>query len=609
MKAISSTFKSGEPSLPDLLADVHNGEVQLPDFQRDWVWDDEHIRSLISSVSLSFPIGAVMLLQTGGEGAHFQPRWIKGAPQDNQSPDYLILDGQQRMTSLYLALLSGKVVPTKTSKGQAVERVYYLDMAKCLNPNEDRFDAVVSLPPERRLTEDFGRKVTLDVSTKDMEYQQGLFPLEIIFDWDRYSAWRREYQSKYRDNQPRYQQFDDFEAQVVGRFKQYRIPTIELLKDTPKEAVCQVFEKVNTGGVTLTVFELVTAIFAASNFNLRDDWNAREARLRVHAVLKEVDATTFLMACTLLATYRRHLSDSDSAVTCKRKDVLKLSLADYRVYADQIEKGLINSARFLAREKVFDTDTLPYSTQLIPLSATCAALDTRFEEDPVKQKLSRWYWSGVFGELYGGANESRFAFDLPELLNWINGGEEPRTLRDATFDPVRLLSLQTRGSAAYKGLMALLMKAGSLDFLSGDSIEITSYFDMNIDIHHIFPANYCEKQDLPRRKWNSIVNKAPLSARTNRSLGGRAPSVYVGTLESQHRIPPSRLDEILRSHQIEPLMLRNNEFDLFIRERAGKLLDLIEGATGKRITGRDSDEVLNEFGAPLQIKLAVESVA
>src|SRR6516165_10836378 len=109
MPSIESTFKSGEPSLPDLLRDIQTGEIQLPDFQRGWVWDDDHIRSLIASVSLSYPIGAVMLLQTGGDGTQFQPRPIEGVVADRgKKPEYLILDGQQRMTSLYLALLSGK---------------------------------------------------------------------------------------------------------------------------------------------------------------------------------------------------------------------------------------------------------------------------------------------------------------------------------------------------------------------------------------------------------------------------------------------------------------------------------------------------------------------
>jgi len=600
MPAIDSTFKSGEPSLPDLLREIQSGDVQLPDFQRGWVWDDEHIRSLIASVSLSYPIGAVMLLQTGGDGAQFQPRPIEGVTVDSKKkPDLLILDGQQRMTSLYMALSSGKPVPTWTEKGQRIDRVYYLDIAKCLDPNEERTDAVLSLPPDRKITSDFGRKVELDLSSVAKEYEQGYFPLEAVFDHSRYFDWRHGYESRFQTDLPRMALLRRFELEVFKRFQGYRIPTIELLRNTPKEAVCQVFEKVNTGGVTLTVFELVTAIFAAHNFNLRRDWDQRKNRIYEHDVLEGLDSTSYLTAVTLLTAYKRSTQRPELAVSCKRRDVLKLSLDDYRENADAIEQGLKLTARFLAREKVFDTKSLPYSTQLIPLSAICAVLGDQFDQDAVRRKLAQWFWSGVFGELYGGASETRFALDVPEVLAWIRGGDLPRTARDASFSPTRLLTIQSRLSAAYKGLMALLMKEGSDDFLSGDPIELSSYFDLNIDIHHIFPKAYCEKQNLSRSLWNSAVNKAPLSAKSNRVLGGKAPSLYLKAIEQNQHMARDRLDEILRSHQIEPVLLRSDTFEEFIRNRAGNLLDLIERAMGKAVSGRDADEVIREFGGPL----------
>ena len=146
----TTNFDSTKRSLLELLKDIETGEVQLPDFQRGWVWDDDHIRSLIASVSLAYPIGAIMLLQTGGDGVQFQPRLVEGVKLNGDTkPEFLILDGQQRMTSLYLSLVSGGPVPTRTEKGKDIERVYYLNIVKCLDPEEDRFDAVLSLPSIR----------------------------------------------------------------------------------------------------------------------------------------------------------------------------------------------------------------------------------------------------------------------------------------------------------------------------------------------------------------------------------------------------------------------------------------------------------------------------
>lgn len=96
MSTSGSTFTTAEPDLTELLRQVHAGEIQLPDFQRGWVWDDSHIQSLIASVSRSFPIGSVMLLETGGEGVRFKPRVVEGTPD----PEQLILDGEQRIPGL-----------------------------------------------------------------------------------------------------------------------------------------------------------------------------------------------------------------------------------------------------------------------------------------------------------------------------------------------------------------------------------------------------------------------------------------------------------------------------------------------------------------------------
>ena len=305
-----------------------------------------------------------------------------------------------------------------------------------------------------------------------------------------------------------------------------------------------------------------------------------------------------MTAVTLLSSYKRNQEDATKPVTCKRKNVLKLTLDDYKRNADTIAEGLKKTARFLAREKIFDSRTLPYSTQLIPLSVICALLGNNFEIDTIRRKLAQWFWCGVFGELYGGANETRFGMDVPDLMAWIEDKDQPRTIRDSGFSPTRLLSMQSRLSAAYKGLIALLMHAGSNDFLSGDPIEITSYFDLAIDIHHIFPKAYCESK-YKRSLWNSSVNKAPLSAKTNRIIGGKAPSVYLTNIEKQSNMDSPRLDEILKTHKIAPGLLRSDAFEKFIRNRASNLLDLIEAAMGKRISGRDSDEVIHEYGDAL----------
>lgn len=592
------TFRTAEPALKDVLDLIAKGDMQLPDFQRGWVWDDQHIRSLIASLSRSFPIGAVMFLEAGG--VPFKPRLFEGVDmQPAPTPRTLVLDGQQRLTSMFLALRSGKPVRTRTEKGEEIHRVYFFDMEKCLDENEDRDEAILSIPDTLKVTSDFGRKVELDLTTPELQYEQKMFPVSLMFDIEAFNAWETGFTAHYGHSPDAFRLFQAFRNNICQSFLLFKVPAIEMDRNTPPEAVCQVFEKVNTGGVTLTVFELMTATFAANEFSLRDDWDTRKRRIKQrHAALEGVDGTDFLTAVTLLSSFQRHVA-SKSPVSCKRVDVLRLSLADYKKNADSIEAGFRKAAEILAEEKIFDARGLPYATQLIPMSAICAELADTIDQHTVKQKLLRWFWCGVFGELYGGANETRFGLDLPNVVQWIKGADEPRTVRDSSFTPTRLLSLQSRLAAAYKGLTALLMKNGSRDFITGTPIDLNTYFNNAVDIHHIFPRAWCENQKLPREKWNSVINKAPLAAGTNRYIGGHAPSLYLARIHKDKHIDQVTMDGFLESHLIPVDQLRSDEFDEFIRLRANALLGLIEAATGKEISGRDSQETINAFGQAL----------
>jgi hypothetical protein len=142
-----------------------------------------------------------------------------------------------------------------------------------------------------------------------------------------------------------------------------------------------------------------------------------------------------------------------------------------------------------------------------------------------------------------------------------------------------------RLSAAYKGMNALLMKDGARDFRSGQHFNQTVFFGENVDIHHIFPQDWCKKNGIKPKVFDSIINKTPLSYRTNRMIGGVAPSVYLAKLQegnsSAPPINPDTLDEYLESHYLDPALLRSDNFDDFMADRQKRLLSLIEQATGK----------------------------
>jgi hypothetical protein len=252
-----------------------------------------------------------------------------------------------------------------------------------------------------------------------------------------------------------------------------------------------------------------------------------------------------------------------------------------------VERGFVQAAKFLHMLHIYRIFDLPYQSQIIPLAAILAGIGEAWEHDANRAMLVRWYWNGVFGELYGSAVETRIARDFMEVPVWLKSGPEPSTVNETMFRADRLKTMRIRLSAAYKGVNALLMKEGAQDFRSGQKFDHTVFFGENVDIHHIFPQDWCKKHGIKPNVFDSIINKTPLSYKTNRIIGGVAPSEYLTRLEKGNETTPpidrARLDTYFTSHLIDPSFLRTDSFDEFMMARQKRLLALIEQATGKPI--------------------------
>ncbi|MET7754952.1 DUF262 domain-containing protein [Streptomyces sp. NPDC005389] len=596
-------FSIDKRPLRDLLRQVAEGRAQLPEFQRGWVWPHPNITALLASVSQGFPVGTVMTLQSGGD-VRFKHRPIEGAaPPPDTQPETLVLDGQQRLTSLFQSIKLGKPVVTQDLRKHRVSGWFYVDMRAVLDGQVDREDAIRFLP-EDKIVKNFRSEVLQDYSTREKEYEAQLFPLNAVLDpYD----WRTGFEEYWWDrDKESLRVWRRFEEVFVRNFDRYQVPVISLGKNTARQAVCQVFENVNTGGVSLTVFELLTATFAADEFDLRRHWE-KEVRASWQApeyrIIKDVSNTDFLQSVTLLATAARR----DDAVArgvaeerlprigCKRKDMLELRLDEYERFAPLVVQGFKRAAKFLHQQFVFDTRFLPYGTQLIPLAAILALAGEDAQSAGAQHKLARWYWCGVFGELYGGSTETRFSHDLPDVVGWIRGTSgEPRTIEAAEFAPSRLLTLRTRNSAAYKGIYALLLKAGAMDWRTGEKAEITGYFDESIDIHHIFPKVWCEETGEDPGRYNSIINKTPLTARTNRIIGGNAPSDYLVKLAKSAESTPEVVHGHIRSHLVAPELMALDDFHGFFAARKAALLARVASEMGKVIVDDGADSPVHD---------------
>ncbi|MDO4424384.1 MAG: DUF262 domain-containing protein [Planctomycetia bacterium] len=606
--------KSFGYSLKDILRNIDKGDIQLPEFQRDWRWDDNRIRAILATLLQGYPMGAIMLWEYGNSEIHFKFRPIEGAYTSNSEPQNLILDGQQRMTSIYCATYSKNPVHTKSEKGKEIKRYYYLDLCKYEETN-DAFESILSVPDNRQIRKNFNRDIELDLTTPELEYQNKMFPLNTLFENN--NAWISDYKTYHTGLAKQCFQSDksdegqkhldevtniSYLERLVTNTQNYNLPVISLEKETPREAICKVFENVNTGGISLTVFELVTASFAMHNFNLREDWEICRQKIQGKQgtldtdIMSSVNESDFLTAITLYTTYT-----SSKTTTCKKKDVLSLSFADYQKNKEKVLKGFDLACKFLLSQCIFREKDLPYTTQIIPLAVIFAVCGENVQMNPLKKDiLEKWFWNVILGEMYGGPIETRFVNDVEDVINAIEGkASQNRTVSNTNFSATRLLTLQTRQSAAYKGVMALIYLNQCRDLLTGQLMTISNCIEGGTDIHHIFPEKYCKEQNLYSKKWNSIINKTPLHSKTNRSLGGNRPSDYCNSLLNKG-IKQENLMQSMESHLIDLNLLLSDDFDTFFISRARKLLGLIEKAMRKEITDKDSEQTIQEYGVSLK---------
>lgn len=592
-------FQTPLYELSDYLKWTAGGKIQLPDFQRGYKWEDERIRSLLVTILRGHPLGVVMLLKTGNDQIRFKPRPVEGtAPGDGVAAEWLLLDGQQRLTSLTQALTGEGVVKTMDARGKLMDRRYYIDMELALR-GEDRIDeSVISVPGDGIIRSGFGKVIEKDYSTPEKERAAGLFPVRLLF--GDAMSWLFEL-----DNRDLAR---DFHTEIIKPVATYNIPAIELDKSTTKAAVATVFEKVNTGGLALNVFELLTATFAGdakyfethgTDFRLNDDWRATQAEFEAYPVLGGMVNTDFLQAVTLLTTRKRNLADTGTrppAVSAKREDVLKLTLEDYLEWVGPLREAFVWASNFLADLHIFDTKFLPYPKQLVPLAVIRVVMGKDADLLGPRARLVRWFWCGILGELYGGAIETRFVRDLEQVPDWargVVGAPTPNTVNDATFVESRLHSLRTRQAAAYKGIYALMLGNGARDWMFDQALDKVQYANLAVDIHHIFPQKWCNDRGIDDERRESIVNKTAIAATTNRTILGAAPSVYLDVIQRKAQISANGLDQLLEGHLVPARLLRADDFDGFFVARRERICKLVERAMGKAVP-RDIEQGMSE---------------
>ncbi|MFD3787719.1 hypothetical protein [Streptomyces cyaneofuscatus] len=299
----------------------------------------------------------------------------------------------------------------------------------------------------------------------------------------------------------------------------------------------------------------------------------------------------FLQAIALVRTWERKEAGAGAAVSCKRRDLLDLPLADFVRLAPALGEAFAWVGDFLERQCIVRPNDLPYKTQLVPLAAVRAILGDGMEGQGPQEKIEQWYWCGVLGEMYGGSTETRFTRDVEQLVDWIRQEDRaPDTVTDAFFFTERLDTLTTRNSAAHKGIYALLVKQGAVDWHYTDSPLSPGQLDeYSVDVRQVFPKAWFRRGNSQGLPTNSIVNKTPLSYRAAMDMMG-APSSYLSTLVAASDLRPEWFADVVATHLIDPESLRESDYKRFYTDRSRQLQELVRSVMGKPTMLRDVSE-------------------
>ena len=551
-----SLFEDTNPrALKDLLAEIHNRSTALPDFQRDFVWEPGATQELIVSIASNYPAGSILRVRDAKRV--FAAREFEGAPAlDGAKHTFLVLDGQQRLTSLYQAFYG------------VGEHRYFLDLGK-LRDGADFEEAIFHVRATTKWAkarEDFG------VQAKEL-----LLPLSVLKGGaGGFGQWGRKVARQLADKEriALEDALDGIEEKWIHAIDDYHFPVVTLSDKTEPDALCTIFETLNRTGVKLSVFELLTARFWPQSINLRALW---DKALADHPVIGdfEVDPYYVLQGISLA---------SRKAPSCKRGDVLNLAASDITEWWDRVVLGLATGLEILRDDcKVMLPKWVPYQTMLPPLAAVLARSGNpkTAEAGARREKLKRWFWCAVFGQAYESAPNSKSAKDVTELLPWLAGGAAPESVETFRFDPRALRDVTPRQRSIYRGVINLILGGGARDFHTQAVITGKLMADEGIDDHHVFPAAYLERRGIaPARTRDCVLNRTLIDRTTNQMISDRAPSDYLAEIRGTPGFP---FGAVLASHGLPAgadSALLKDDYEAFLTWRQDRLWKEIQRVTG-----------------------------
>ncbi len=586
--------KPDHVSLNTLINRLREGRFVIPDFQREFEWKPWDIRELMRSIFLDYYIGSLLLWK--GKEDNFKA--LSCEPiygySGNDSPEYIVLDGQQRLTAMFYAFLAPDVpLPNRASKA-----FYFIRVGKFMSEDYD----------EAFNYDWLSRRWMSLLKNDEAQFANHIFPLSVIGagGWD-LPNWVQGYEN-YWQRQASQAAADDaadeaaqhaanakaFGEHLKGITEQYQISYIELDKDIEIDKVCDIFTQINSRGIRLDAFDLINALLKPKGLQLKHMWREAAPRLefvespKMNVYILQVMSILRQAYCSpkylyfLLPGEEKPVRDPDGT---RRKEVLVPTEKDFaRRWHDAVNalESAINLLRHPQEFGAISSSYLPYVSILPVFSAIQAYVKTlpANKQLEAQRKIRHWYWASVFTNRYSGSVESTSARDFLNMKAWIDDDSLEPALLQEFKDRFRNLELRKetkRGTSVYNGIFNLLVLQGARDWMTGN---LPQHGDL--DDHHIIPASW-GKNNVEGNLIHTILNRTPLTAATNRQVvNDRLPNEYLPELIASNGEKTVRT--ILESHFISPtaqeILVRDpftaEDFELFIAERQRTIQEAIE---------------------------------
>jgi hypothetical protein len=516
-----------------LLSRIDAGEIALPEFQRDFIWQPPAIADLLRTVARQWPAGTFLVLEVE-DAPEFAFKELKGAPEVS-NPRILILDGQQRTTALYHALT------------ERAGETYFIDMAAVVREGDFEDDHLRYLKTSR-----FAKEYP-DVEAMA---KAGIVKVATLANDLEFNKWGRYFPESDQDA------FLQVRQERLPGLREYEIPAVRLPADVPLAAIAKIFETLNRTGVRLATFDLMVARLYPYDFRLRSEWE--EARI-IYDQFEEFGIEDGVEVLKVIAL-SEHMRQRDANIKISVKAVID--------QWPEAAQALANAIDFVKKEcGAIRKGLVPSSTMLLPLAYLLAP--GRARRAGMEGDLVRWFWATSFLQSYAQGANTQAVADARALAAWqADHDAAPDAVRHFRLDRDVLTDGRRRNEMLVRGILCRSTTSNARDW-----IEDTRFQDLpdKLETHHIIPDEYLEKHYDGDK--DPVANFALLIESTNRKLRNLPPR------EVLDRPDVSR--DAIRSHRIELSTLEGADGETpaayiqrFLDERAAILEQMIYDAVG-----------------------------